>query len=127
MKGEITSVVNVTANGTASGTTTSGHTLFKGIANNTTYYIHRANSTGFYLSNSAGGANTFALTIPASHLNETHSIKSSQLSNGASYYVVNTTPNSVKLSLASNGTPINITKSSTSEIGHYLTKIVEEN
>ena len=127
MKGEITSVVNVTANGTASGTNTSGHTLFKGIANNTTYYIHRANSTGFYLSNSAGGANTFALTIPASHLNETHSIKSSQLSNGASYYVVNTTPNSVKLSLASNGTPINITKSSTSEIGHYLTKIVEEN
>lgn len=126
-KGKVTSVANIVANGTASGANTSGHSLFKGIANNTSYYVHRANSTGFYLSNSAGGANTFAITIPASHLNETHNIKSTQLSNGASYYVVNTTPNSVKLSLSSNGTPINITKSSTSEIGHYLTKIVEEN
>lgn len=127
VKSKVTSVVNVTANGTASGANTSGHVLFRGVSNNTTYYAFRANSTGFYLSNSAGGPNTFALTIPASHLNETHNIKVSQLSNGASYYVVNTTPNTVKLSLAANGASINITKSSTSEIGHFLTKIVEEN
>jgi hypothetical protein len=47
-----------------------------------------------------------------------------------SYYVVNTTPNSVKLSLTLGGSPINITANTTDEgsntAGHYLTKTVEE-
>lgn len=50
----------------------------------------------------------------------------SGLSNTNAYYIVNSTPTAVKLSLTANGSPINITASATSEIGHYLTKTVEE-
>ena len=52
------------------------------------------------------------------------------LTNSTPYYVVNTTPNTVKLSLTSNGSPINITANTTTSgsntAGHYLTKTVEE-
>jgi hypothetical protein len=52
------------------------------------------------------------------------------LANATSYYVVNSTPNSVKLSLTANGSPINITANTTTSgantAGHYLTKTVEE-
>jgi hypothetical protein len=52
------------------------------------------------------------------------------LTNSTSYYVVNTTPNTVKLSLTANGSPINITANTTSSgsatAGHFLTKTTEE-
>jgi hypothetical protein len=41
------------------------------------------------------------------------------------YYVVNSTPHTVKLSLTPNGSPINITQGS-DQVKHYLKKIVEE-
>ena len=44
----------------------------------------------------------------------------------SSYYVVESDSKSVKLSLSANGTPINIVANANAEIGHYLTKIIEE-
>jgi hypothetical protein len=50
----------------------------------------------------------------------------SPLANGVNYYIMNTTPMSVQLSTSSVLSAINITASGTSEVGHYLTKTVEE-
>jgi hypothetical protein len=52
------------------------------------------------------------------------------LANNTNYYIVQTSANTVKLSTAANGTPINITANTTASgaatSGHYLTKTIEE-
>jgi len=57
-------------------------------------------------------------------------LSQNKLTNAQSYYVVNTTPNTVKLSLTANGSPINITANTTDSgsntAGHFLTKTIEE-
>lgn len=93
-----------------------------GLTASAEYFIRKANSTSIMLANSIGKpANIYSNSIV-----ETHVLRIQKLANNQSYYVVNTTPLTVKLSLTANGTPINITASGTSEIGHYLTKTVEE-
>ena len=52
------------------------------------------------------------------------------LANNTNYYIVQTDGSNVKLSITSNGTPINITANTTSSgastAGHFLTKTIEE-
>lgn len=48
------------------------------------------------------------------------------LTNAHSYYVVNTAGYSVQLATSANGSAINITSASSPEVGHYLSKYVEE-
>ena len=142
--GDLVQYISNTGNyiGIGDGTTTLSNAAF--------YYVAFANSTGVKLSTTLGGSvlnvntsamvsekqsllqyiNPFAngdLVIYATAIGNT---AVTGLSNSAPYYVVNTTPNSVKLSLTSNGSPINITANTTTSgsntAGHYLTKTVEE-
>lgn len=118
------------------------------VSNNSYWYIAFANSSGVKLSSTRGGSvlnlntasvtNTLSLHYLTKYINPfangdqvyyttaTGNTVVSGLANSTHYYVVNTTPLTVKLSNTANGAPINITASGTSEIGHYLTKTVEE-
>lgn len=119
------------------------------MSNNAFYYVVFANTSGVKLSTTLGGS---ILNVTGTLASEKHSLQKyvnpfangdlvlyttdtgntavTGLSNTKSYYVVNTTPNTVKLSLTLNGSPINITANTTSSgsatAGHYLTKTVEE-
>ena len=114
------------------------------------YYVVFANTSGVKLSTTLGGAvlnvNTAAMPSEKQYLlryinpfangdlvlytTAASNTAVTGLTNSTSYYVVNTTPNTVKLSLTSNGSPINITANTTTSgsntAGHYLTKTVEE-
>ena len=127
----------------------SGNTAITPLSGNTYYYITFANTTGVVLSTTSGGSNinitdtrttaiaelhTLAsnpiIEFKSSNTNLTLNLSQTQLTNAVSYYVVNTTPNTVKLSLTLGGSPINITANTTSSgsatAGHFLTKTVEE-
>jgi hypothetical protein len=91
------------------------------------YFIRKANSTSIMLANSIGKViNVYSNSTVV----ETHVLRIEKLANNQNYYVVNTTPNTVKLSLTANGSHINITAngsaSSTATAGHFLTKTIEE-
>lgn len=120
------------------------------MSNNAFYYVVFANTSGVKLSTTLGGSvlnvNTAALSSEKHSLLQyinpfangdlvlyttgTGNTAVTGLTNSTSYYVVNTTPNTVKLSLTSGGSPINITANTTASgddtAGHYLTKTVEE-
>ena len=112
-------------------TAEAGHYLLRGfnsITNAASYYVMDANSSGFKLSTNGNRNNI--IHFKSSNTNLTLNLTQAQLTNTVSYYVVNTTPNTVKLSLTLGGSPINITANTTDEgsntAGHYLTKTVEE-
>jgi len=120
------------------------------MSNNAFYYVAFANTSGVKLSTTLGGSvlnvntaamvsekhvllqyiNPFANSDLVLYTTATGNTVVTGLSNTKSYYVVNTTPNTVKLSLTLGGSPINITANTTSSgsatAGHYLTKTVEE-
>lgn len=120
------------------------------LSNNDYYYVVFANTSGIKISETRGGDALNLNTVAISNTLELHTVTKlinpfangdtvlyttsntavQGLSNATSYYVVNTTPNTVKLSLTVNGSPINITaNSSTSSeatAGHFLTKTTEE-
>lgn len=120
------------------------------MSNNAFYYVVFANTSGVKLSTTANGTvldvNTAAMISEKHALTQfinpfsdgdavlytvdTGNTAVTGLTNYATYYVVNSTPNTVKLSLTANGTPINITANTTTSgantAGHYLTKTVEE-
>ena len=106
--------------------TKNGGSTAIGLIEGSEYFIRSANSTSIKLANSIGKA----ASIYSNSTAETHILRIQKLANNQNYYVVNTTPNTVKLSLTANGSPINITANgSTSSIataGHFLTKTVEE-
>jgi hypothetical protein len=127
---------------------TSGSTV-TGLSNNTLYYVATSNTTGISLSNTFGGANIdiVQLGVHVNHYLQSYKRVFSNgdivryttatgntvvqgLTNAASYYVVNSTPTYVQLSLTPNGAAINITANSTASgtatSGHYLEKVVEE-
>jgi hypothetical protein len=109
-----------------------------------------ANTTGIKISETRGGDALNLNTVAISNTLELHTVTKlinpfangdlvlyttsntavQGLSNATSYYVVNTTPNTVKLSLTANGSPINITAngstSGSATAGHFLTKTTEE-
>jgi hypothetical protein len=142
--GDLVQYISNTGNyiGIGDGTSTMSNAAF--------YYVVFANTSGVKLSTTLGGAvlnvNTAALSsekhVLLQYINPfangdlvlyttaTGNTAVTGLTNSASYYVVNTTPNTVKLSLTANGTPINITANTTTSgsntAGHYLTKTVEE-
>lgn len=121
-----------------------------GMSNNSFYYVIFANTSGVKLSTTKDGAvldvNTAALGSEKHALTQlinpfsdgdavVYSVDTGNtvvtgLTGGSSYYIVNSTPNTVKLSLTSNGSPINITANTTTSgantAGHYLTKTIEE-
>jgi hypothetical protein len=136
-------------------TTTEAQTIPTGdgtssLSNNAYYYVVFANTTGIKISETRGGDALNLNTAAISNTLELHTLtrlinpfangdtvfyttsntEVQGLTNATSYYVVNTTPNTVKLSLTANGSPINITAngstSSSATAGHFLTKTVEE-
>ena len=120
------------------------------LSNNDYYYVVFANTTGIKISETRGGDALNLNTVAISNTLELHTVTKlinpfangdaviyttsntvvQGLTNYASYYIVNTTPNTVKLSLTANGSPINITANTTDSgsntAGHFLTKTVEE-
>lgn len=106
--------------------TKNGGSTAVGLTEGDEYFIRSANSTSIKLANSIGKA----ANIYSNSTAETHILRIQNLANNQNYYVVNTTPNTVKLSLTANGSPINITANTTSSgsatAGHFLTKTVEE-
>jgi hypothetical protein len=123
-----------------------GNTQISGLIQNGYYYVVQANSSGLKLSTTAngtpqnltGGSSEWGHEL-VSYVNplsngdvvvyRTSAGKTpvTNLTNNQIYYVMNTNPISVQLSTTSTGSPINITAAVSSEIGHYLIKIVEEN
>ena len=121
----------------------SGNTAVTGLANNTQYYVVNSNSTGIKLSSSLNGS---AINITGSVSEYGHNLISFEnpfingdlvtyttstgntavtgLANNSSYYVANSTSRSIKLSDGNN--LINITSAAVGEVGHYLTKTIEE-
>lgn len=97
-----------------------------GLTAGSEYFIRKANSTSIMLANSIGKA----VNVYSNSTVETHVLRIEKLANNQNYYVVNTTPNTVKLSLTANGSPINITAngstSGSATAGHFLTKTIEE-
>jgi hypothetical protein len=109
-----------------------------------------ANTTGIKISETRGGDALNLNTVAISNTLELHTLTKvinpfangdlvlyttsntavQGLTNSTSYYVVNTTPNTVKLSLTANGSPINITANGSTSgsinAGHFLTKTIEE-
>lgn len=120
------------------------------LSNNAYYYVVFANTTGIKISETRGGDALNLNTVAISNTLELHTVTKlinpfangdlvlyttsntavQGLSNATSYYVVNTTPNTVKLSLTANGSPINITANGSTSgpetAGHFLTKTTEE-
>ena len=121
-----------------------------GMSNSSFYYVVFANTSGVKLSTTKDGAvldvNTAAIGSEKHALTQlinpfsdgdtvvytvdTGNTAVTGLTSDTSYYIVNSTPNTVKLSLTSNGSPINITANTTTSgantAGHYLTKTIEE-
>ena len=119
------------------------------LSNNDYYYVVFANTTGIKISETEGGDALNLNTVAISNTLELHTLTRlinpfangdtvlyttsntavEGLTNFTSYFVVNTTPNTVKLSLTANGSPINITANTTDSgsntAGHFLTKTVE--
>jgi hypothetical protein len=144
LEGDLVQYISNTGNyiGIGDGTTTMTNAAF--------YYVVFANSSGVKLSTTLGGSvlnvntaaigsekhvllqyiNPFANGDVVLYTTAAGNTAVTGLTNSTSYYVVNTTPNTVKLSLTSNGSPINITANTTTSgsntAGHYLTKTVEE-
>jgi hypothetical protein len=106
--------------------TKNGGSTAVGLAEGSEYFIRSANATSIKLANSIGKA----VSIYSNSTAETHILRIEKLANNQNYYVVNTTPNTVKLSLTANGSPINITANGTASgadtAGHFLTKTIEE-
>jgi hypothetical protein len=135
-------------------TTSEAQTLGVGtsssLSNNEYYYVVFANTTGIKISETRGGDALNLNTVAISNTLELHTLTKvinpfangdlvlyttsntavQGLTNSTSYYVVNTTPNTVKLSLTANGSPINITANGSTSgsinAGHFLTKTIEE-
>lgn len=127
-------------------TTDTGNTANFGLSNNSTYYVVGANSTGIKLSSTLGGdpidldnslavvewghnlikyINPFSVGDTLYYYTSTGNTAVSGMANATYYTVVATTPNTVKLANTA-GSNINITSAGSSEVGHYLKKIVEE-
>jgi hypothetical protein len=106
--------------------TKNGGSTAVGLAEGSEYFIRSANATSIKLANSIGKA----VSIYSNSTAETHILRIEKLANNQNYYVVNTTPNTVKLSLTANGSPINITANGSTSgdinAGHFLTKTIEE-
>lgn len=106
--------------------TKNGGSTAVGLAEGSEYFIRSANATSIKLANSIGKA----VSIYSNSTAETHILRIEKLANNQNYYVVNTTPNTVKLSLTVNGSPINITANGSTSgdinAGHFLTKTIEE-
>lgn len=120
------------------------------LSNNDYYYVVFANTTGIKISETSGGDALNLNTVAISNTLELHTLTKiinpfangdvvlyttsntvvQGLTNSTPYYVVNTTPNTVKLSLTANGSSINITANTTDSgsntAGHFLTKTIEE-
>ncbi len=119
------------------------------MSNNAFYYVVFANTSGVKLSTSLGGSvlnvtgtlasekhvllqyiNPFANGDIVRYTTATSNTVVQGLANNQTYYVVATTPNTVKLATTVNGTAINITANTTDSgantAGHYLTKTIEE-
>lgn len=128
-------------------TVSTGNTILSGLTNNDLYYVVQSNTTGIKLSTVVNGipliVNTMAQPSENGHFLTSYTnpfangdavvytvaagnTAISPLANSETYYVVQTTPISLKLSETAGGNAINITASATSEVGHYLTKTVEE-
>lgn len=121
-----------------------------GMSNSSFYYVVFANTSGVKLSTTKGGSvlavntdaigsekhaltqfiNPFSDGDVVVYSTDTGNTAVGGLTSDVSYYIVNSTPNTVKLSLTSNGSPINITANTTTSgantAGHYLTKTIEE-
>jgi hypothetical protein len=125
------------------------NTAIAPLTGNAYYYVTFANTTGVKLATTPGGsainitdarttnpAEVHTLTVTpiinfkSSNTGLTLNLSQNKLTNAQSYYVVNTTPNTVKLSLTANGSPINITANGSTSgdinAGHFLTKTIEE-
>ena len=106
--------------------TKNGGSAAIGLTEGNEFFIRSANSTAIKLANSIGKA----VNVYSNATVETHILRIQKLANNQTYYVVNTTPNTVKLSLTANGSPINITANTTDSgsntAGHFLTKTIEE-
>lgn len=106
--------------------TKNGGSAIIGLTEGNEFFIRSANSTAIKLANSIGKA----VSVYSNATVETHILRIEKLANNQNYYVVNTTPNTVKLSLTANGSPINITANTTTSgsntAGHFLTKTIEE-
>ena len=106
--------------------TKNGGSTAVGLAEGSEYFIRSANATSIKLANSIGKA----VSIYSNSTAETHILRIEKLANNQNYYIVNTTPNTVKLSLTANGSPINITANGSTSgdinAGHFLTKTIEE-
>lgn len=125
------------------------NTAIAPLTGNAYYYVTFANTTGVKLATTLGGsainitdartttvAEVHTLTVTpiinfkSSNTGLTLNLSQNKLTNAQSYYVVNTTPNTVKLSLTANGSPINITANGSTSgsinAGHFLTKTIEE-
>lgn len=128
--------------------TDTGNTVLQGLSNNSLYYVVQSNSSGVKLSVTVGGTpvdannassvserghwlrsymNPFANGDYVYYTTATGNTAVTGLANGAHYYVTNTNPLSLQLSSSNTGLPIiNITASGSSQVGHFLSKIVEE-
>jgi uncharacterized membrane protein len=106
--------------------TKNGGSVAIGLTEGNEFFVRSANSTAIKLANSIGKA----VIVYSNATVETHILRIQKLANNQNYYIVNTTPNTVKLSLTANGSPINITANTTSSgsatAGHFLTKTTEE-
>lgn len=106
--------------------TKNGGSAAIGLTEGDELFIRSANSTAIKLANSIGKA----VNVYSNATVETHILRIQKLANNQNYYVVNTTPNTVKLSLTANGSPINITANGSTSgsinAGHFLTKTIEE-
>lgn len=129
--------------------TDTGNTVLQGLSNNSLYYVVQSNSSGVKLSVTLGGTpvdannassvserghwlrsyiNPFANGDYVYYTTATGNTAVSGLANGSYYFVTNTNPLSLQLSSNSTGLPIiNITASGSSQVGHFLSKIIEEN
>lgn len=128
--------------------TDTGNTVLQGLSNNSLYYVVQSNSSGVKLSVTLGGTpvdannassvserghwlrsymNPFANGDYVYYTTATGNTAVTGMANGAHYYVTNTNPLSLQLSSSNTGLPIiNITASGSSQVGHFLSKIVEE-
>ena len=123
-----------------------GNTAINGLTNGNYYYIVQANTLGVKLSSVANGSplpiapsvatewghkftsyvNPIANGDQIIYRTQTAVTALTGLTNNQIYYAKNTNPISLQLATTSTGSPINITAKGSSEVGHYLIKIVEE-
>jgi hypothetical protein len=128
--------------------TDTGNTVLQGLSNNSLYYVVQSNSSGVKLSVTLGGTpvdannassiserghwlrsyvNPFANGDYVYYTTTTGNTAVTGLAISTYYYVKNTNPLSLQLSSSNTGLPIiNITASGSSQVGHFLSKIIEE-